>query len=95
MTALTPATLAAEIAFTRRKPPRVRKYLKGLPLTLQELCTELRANNYVFLHNRPCNPGWLRSMQFNVLDNMCRSNFLFKAALNPEWVSQELENVDV
>jgi hypothetical protein len=51
----------------------VRKYRRGRKLTLHALANRLLRHEYVFMGDKPMHPGWMVSMQFNVLAMQCRS----------------------
>jgi len=63
-----------------------RKYLKGgTILTIQELCTVIYAGNYVFFHDKPMNPGWVRSFQLGMTIGCLQHGVFSQALLNPDY----------
>jgi len=51
-----------------RKQARQRMYRRGPEITsIEELVREIEDQRYVFYHDRPNHPSWLRSMQLHVL----------------------------
>jgi len=64
---------------------KVRKYLRGERLDTLEAAKIVLNGQYVFLYDRPCHPGFLRSVRVDTLDWFCRTNRLFAAILNPDY----------
>lgn len=63
----------------KRRQYRPGREIKSMAL----LSRELLARRYVWFFGRPCHPSWLRSMQFNCLENLIRRR-AFRLALRRE-----------
>jgi len=59
-----------------------RKYRPGRRLTMRALVARLLRDEYVMLFGVPKHPGWIGSMQFNVLRGFCRSGAFREAKPN-------------
>ena len=63
----------------------MNKYKRGRRLSIIGLTKELEARRYVFLNNRPLNPGWSRSMTFHTLSLLAgKHGRFYKAIENKE-----------
>lgn len=66
---------------------RVRKYLKGAPMSLNAVITAVLDRRYVFFNDKPMHPGWVGSWSLHLLNILSNQGQLYRANLNPAWVA--------